>query len=554
MTMKLKRIVLLIAVCLQALSLAAAPRIVRPGVKSPTTFAIFIDSRSYEAAAAEVDAYRAAVERDGLGTYLLIDEWQNPESVRSEIIRMTEAQPHLEGVVFVGDIPIAMIRDGQHLTSAFKSSQDRDWKDSSVPSDRYYDDPELQFEFLRRDADEPLYFYYSLSPESRQHIASPIYSARIKPPKREGADSDELLRAYLRKVVKAHAEQNELDNLFVFRGHGYNSEAPEAWAGEQIALREQLPALFRTGSTVRFYDFESRWPMKPYLLEKMARKGVDVALCHHHGAPDTQYLNGYRNGSGMNVSIENIKRFLRSKIDGHKDPEKRKAELIAYYGVPEAWCQLSDSLHTADSLLDQAMDVHIEDLYNRPMNPRMVMFDACYNGSFHLDECIAASYIFGPGDCIVTQGNSVNALQDKWPDRYIGLLDCGVRIGQWGRHVHYLEPARRLRRRNADPLRGAARQRTGLHLYPRLVSVRRRAEPPFRGYPARLLQRRERTRIVGPSQLCGTSQDGDAADSLRFDADGVGGGDQTDRIGVWPYRGFLLLLSSVRIVNSGISQ
>ena len=439
MTMKLKRIVLLIAVCLQALSLAAAPRIVRPGVKSPTTFAIFIDSRSYEAAAAEVDAYRAAVERDGLGTYLLIDEWQNPESVRSEIIRMTEAQPHLEGVVFVGDIPIAMIRDGQHLTSAFKSSQDRDWKDSSVPSDRYYDDPELQFEFLRRDADEPLYFYYSLSPESRQHIASPIYSARIKPPKREGADSDELLRAYLRKVVKAHAEQNELDNLFVVRGHGYNSEAPEAWAGEQIALREQLPALFRTGSTVRFYDFESRWPMKPYLLEKMARKGVDVALCHHHGAPDTQYLNGYRNGSGLNVSIENIKRFLRSKIDGHKDPEKRKAELIAYYGVPEAWCQLSDSLHTADSLLDQAMDVHIEDLYNRPMNPRMVMFDACYNGSFHLDECIAASYIFGPGDCIVTQGNSVNALQDKWPDRYIGLLDCGVRIGQWGRHVHYLE-------------------------------------------------------------------------------------------------------------------
>ena len=439
MAMKLKKIVLLIAVCLQALSLAAAPRIIRPGVKSATTFAIFIDSRSYDAAAAEVDAYRAAVERDGLGTYLLIDTWQNPESVRSEIVRMTEARPPLEGVVFIGDIPVAMIRDAQHLTSAFKSSQDRDWKDSSVPSDRYYDDPELQFEFIRRDADEPLYFYYSLTPESRQHIASPIYSARIKPPKREGTDSDELLRTYLRKVVKAHEEQNVLDNLFVFRGHGYNSEAPEAWAGEQIALREQLPALFRTGSSVRFYDFESRWPMKPYLLEKMARKGVDVALCHHHGSPDMQYLNGYRNGSSMNVSIENIKLFLRSKLDGRKDPEKRKAEMIAYYGVPEAWCRLSDSLHTADSVLNRTMDVHIDDLYERPMNPRMVMFDACYNGSFHLDDCIATSYIFGPGDCVVTQGNSVNALQDKWPDRYIGLLDCGVRIGQWGRHVHYLE-------------------------------------------------------------------------------------------------------------------
>ncbi len=437
--MKLRKIILLTAVCLQSLSLAAAPRIVRPGVKSATTFAIFIDSRSYAAATAEVDAYRAAVERDGLGTYLLVDEWPNPECVRSEIIRLEQAQPPLEGMVFIGDIPVAMIRDAQHLTSAFKSNQNRDWKDSSVPSDRYYDDPKLQFEFLRRDADEPLYFYYSLTPESPQHIASPLYSARIKPPKREGVDSDELLRAYLRKVVKAHAERNELDNLFVFRGHGYNSEAPEAWAGEQIALREQLPALFRTGGTVRFYDFESRWPMKPYLLEKMGRKGVDVALCHHHGSPDTQYLNGYQNGSGMSISIENIQRFLRSKIDGSKDPEKRTAEMAAYYGVPEAWCRLSDSLHAADSIYNRMMDIHIEDLHARPMNPRMVMFDACYNGSFHLDDCIASSYIFGPGDCIIAQGNTVNALQDKWPDRYLGLLDCGVRIGQWGRHVHYLE-------------------------------------------------------------------------------------------------------------------
>ena len=108
---------------------------------------------------------------------------------------------------------------------------------------------------------------------------------------------------------------------------------------------------------------------------------------------------------------------------------------------------------------------------------------------------------------------------------------------------HPADSARRLRRRNADPLRGAARQRTGLHLYPRPVSVRRRAEPPFRGHPARLLQRRKRARIVGPSQLRRPAQDGDAADPLRFDADGMGGGDQTGRIGVWPYRGFLLLLS-----------
>ena len=83
-----------------------------------------------------------------------------------------------------------------------------------------------------------------------------------------------------------------------------------------------------------------------------------------------------------------------------------------------------------DSIADLRTGIILEEVEAIAPNARFVVFDACYNGSFHLDECIAASYIFGPGDCIVTQGNSVNALQDKWPDRYIGLLDCGVRIGQ----------------------------------------------------------------------------------------------------------------------------
>lgn len=38
------------------------------------------------------------------------------------------------------------------------------------------------------------------------------------------------------------------------RGHGYNSEDPLAWSGEQIALREQLPQIFKSGNTVKFYD------------------------------------------------------------------------------------------------------------------------------------------------------------------------------------------------------------------------------------------------------------------------------------------------------------
>ena len=430
--------ILLLAVLVPLLT-DAAPRITRPGIKSATTFAIFVDRCSYAEATQEIDGYRAILESEGLGTYLLVDEWPSPEPIREEIEAMIGGRTPLEGAVFIGEIPIPMIRDAQHLTSAFKADQERKWQSSSVPSDRYYDDPALQFEFLRQDEENPLFFYYSLAPESPQYIASKIYTARIRPPKREGVDSYELLRAYLRKVVAAHREVNKLDNLFVFRGHGYNSEALEAWSGEQVSLREQLPGLFAPGNKVRFYDFQSRWPMKPYLLEKMSQPDVDVALCHHHGSPTMQYITGYRNGSDINTSIENIRLYLRSMIAGRKNPEERTKYFVERYGIPEAWCEVSDSLVTADSIFNHMMDVHLEDLYDREMNPRFVMFDACFNGSFYKDDCIASSYIFGPGKTIVTQGNTVNSLQDKWPDRYIGLLDCGLRIGQWGCHVHYLE-------------------------------------------------------------------------------------------------------------------
>ncbi|WP_290540479.1 HEAT repeat domain-containing protein [Alistipes sp.] len=435
----MKRFRILCLALVLPLLTVAAPQITPPGVKSATTFAIFVDSRSYAGAAREIDAYRAVLETEGLGTYLLVDAWASPEPIREQIEAMIGGRAPLEGAVFIGEIPIPMIRDAQHLTSAFKANQARDWASSSVPSDRYYDDPALKFEFLRRDEANPLLFYYSLSPESPQYIASQIYTARIRPPKRAGVDSVDLLRAYLRKVVAAHREANALDNLFVFRGHGYNSEALEAWSGEQVSLREQLPGLFAPGNKVRFYDFQSRWPMKPYLLEKMSQPDVDVALCHHHGSPTLQYITGYRSGSDINTSIENIRLYLRSKIAGSKDPRERTKYFVERYGVPEAWCAVSDSLLVADSIFNHMMDIHVEDLRDRAMNPRFVMFDACFNGSFHKDDCIASGYIFGPGRTIVTQGNTVNALQDKWPGRYIGLLDCGLRIGQWGRHVHYLE-------------------------------------------------------------------------------------------------------------------
>lgn len=427
---------------------AEAQEIIKPGLKSATSFAIIIDKASYAKARSAVDGYRRSIEDDGLGTYIAIDDWKSPEEIRRLLREWhSDRRQPLEGAVFVGDIPIPMIRDAQYLTSAFKMSQKRSWQASSVPSDRYYDDFSLQFGFIRKDADRSDLFYYTLLPESAQTIAPDIYTARIRPPKRKGADRYRLLADYLEKVVRIKAEEahgNLLDNLTMARGHGYNSEDPNAWAGEQLALREQMPQLFRPGATARFMSFEMYYPVRKLYVNEVCRDNLDVMLFHHHGAPDTQYLNGYPECSAIGPSIDNVKRFLRSKIGRYAGKDCRDSIVAVYaqrYDVPEKWCReaFDADLQAKDSIFNAEMDLHLEDFRNVHPNARFVWFDACYNGSFHEDDCIADAYIFNSGKTVATMGNTVNSLQDKWPDEFVGLLASGMRLGQFCRHTAYLE-------------------------------------------------------------------------------------------------------------------
>lgn len=80
------------------------------------------------------------------------------------MLRQLWEQPKapIEGAVLIGDIPVVMVRDAQHLTSAFKMDQTAfDRWESSVPSDRFYDDFSLEFAPLGRDSIHPGCFYYS---------------------------------------------------------------------------------------------------------------------------------------------------------------------------------------------------------------------------------------------------------------------------------------------------------------------------------------------------------------------------------------------------------
>ena len=425
---------------------ASAQEVIPPGVQTPTTFAIVVDRASYRQAETELTDYKRSIEADGLGAYVLITDSLPPDSIRAWLQAKHAGRRPLEGCVLVGDVPIPMLRDAQHLTSAFKMDQRADWRDSSVPSDRYYDDFGLRFDYLKRDEGRPLYYYYSLRADSRQYLAPDIYSARIKPLELDGRDKYQLLRDYLRKVVreKRTRADNALDSLSMARGHGYNSEDRIAWAGEQLALREQLPQLFRPGGTVKFFDFDTEYPAKPALLNEVQTQGLDVMLFHHHGAPDTQYLNGYENVNAVQPSIANVKRFLRSKV-ASMARRKGREEAVAYYaktyGVPREWCEeaFDPALQEADSLQNLTLDIYTTDLHALRPQARFVMLDACFNGSFYEKDYIAGAYLFNGGGTIATQGGTVNTIQDKWPDEFLGLLAAGMRLGQFNRLVCFLE-------------------------------------------------------------------------------------------------------------------
>lgn len=437
-----------ILLALFAIAYVQGQNIIEPSIKSKTSFAIVVDTKSYNEANEEIEAYKKVIENDGLGTYILTHDWQNPDQIRDLLIKLyNNKKAPLEGTVFIGDIPIPMLRDAQHLTSAFKMDQKRNWQESSIPSDRFYDDFELKFDYIKQDSVKPLYHYYSLRADSEQRLNSNIYSARIKPLEKGKTDKYTQLRNYLKKVVSVRTleKNNIIDQLTVARGHGYNSESRVAWAGEQLALKEQLPELFKAGNFVKFMDFDTFWPMKPYLLNEILSPNLDIMLFHHHGSNDYQYINGYKSGSDVHTSKENIKIYLRSKINSAVKKGKDKEETIRHYmeylDVPRSWCEeaFDPELMAKDSIMNENLDILVRDILNLSPNARFVMFDACYNGSFYEDENIAGAYIFNDGKTIAVQGNTVNAIQDKWPDQLIGLLNYGLRIGHWNKYVQYLE-------------------------------------------------------------------------------------------------------------------
>ena len=181
--------------------------------------------------------------------------------------------------------------------------------------------------------------------------------------------------------------------------------------------------------------------------------------------------------------------------------------MMSEYGLTEEFFSplVLDSLKRSDSLFAANVNIVLEDLPQVHMQPRISIFDACYNGSFHEQGYVPGYHVFGDGQTIVAQGNTVNVLQDKWALELLGMLREGVRVGFWHKDVQYLEthligdPTFRFSREGQETLnrnlaQNSAKTRIWIKMVknpnPNLQSIalRQLAKNPPAGYEALLLK------------------------------------------------------------------
>lgn len=414
-------------------------------------FAIVIDQESYNQAKAEIDQYQQVVASRGLEPILVIDRWGVPDSIRQELIRLYSTPTHpIEGCVFIGDIPVPMLRDAQHMTTAFKMNQESDEgiAASSVPSDRYYDSFDLKWDFLQRDEENSEYFYYSLRADCPQKLRPTIYSARIFPRTNERGEKYEKLRRYMQRVNEADANNNPLDRIFYFSGAGFISESVDARIDEKIEYNDQFPWTKGQQQSIEYIDWKRDKFVKTRLTNQMQNRYIDYAVLHHHGSEDTEYLSDMPDGEDFVEVVQLLKMYLRENYAhgisrGMSKAEiKHRLEEFLEAEIPDSWLKgaLDEAQIAADEAFEYQCDLHLPEFANYHPQARFVSLDACYNGSFHLQENVQEAYLFGQGNgTLAVLANSVNVLQDKWVNRYIGLLGLGMRIGHMAQYNAYLE-------------------------------------------------------------------------------------------------------------------
>lgn len=424
---------------------AMAQSYIRPSGKVTTTsYAVITDPATYKECADVLREYQTVLGSESLPTTIVYHDWKNPEQVKG-VIKKLHKKEHLEGVMLLGDVPMPMIRKAQHMTSAFKMDESAyPMRDSSVPSDRFYDDFHLKFDFIKQDSAETQFYYYNLAADSPQLIQCDIYSARVKAID-NGEDPSTQYHRFFLKAIAEHKADNRLDQFFSYTGHGSYSNSLTAWTPESFTLREQMPGVFDTTGRARFIRYNFCDYPKDDVINMIKRDDLDLTIFHEHGVPERQYLSGSPGSTRWNDHVDKLKYSLREQarrqVDNPAGLASLKTRIADRYGMDSTWIDgYDDPVQIAsDSLLDAQTGIVLAEVTQIKPNSRMVIFDACYNGDFREKDYIAARYIMAEGKTVTTFANTVNVLQDKMANELLGLLGMGARVGQWAKLTNILE-------------------------------------------------------------------------------------------------------------------
>lgn len=422
--------------------------VVRSSRKAASAFAIVVDKATNSAAHDGLKKYSEMLENEGLAVHRLITDNATPEEIRRELHHLLSLKPAIEGAILVGDIPIAMIRNAQHLTTAFKMDEEKfDFAQSSVPSDRFYDDPRLRFHFISQDEKDPNKYYFRLDEVGAQSLAPAFYTARVYVPKTMRGDAYKLIDEYFHKVVEVRSRPSKVNRMVTFAGHGYNSDCLVAWADERRMYLESFPQLAQRNEGLLSFNFRTTHDMKKVLLHELMKGHADIMIFNEHGSNDTQYLT-------TNLAINDRKTalnlFQASLFDKLRTVRSQTPEAVdsvqaamqkEYKLLPDFFAEAFDPRRiTADSLRLAGYDLTTADMgHDFAPTPTLVVLDACYNGDFSDSDYVAAHYLFSPGSTITVQANSRNVLQDRWTNRAFGLLNHGLSTGEHNRLIASLE-------------------------------------------------------------------------------------------------------------------
>ncbi|SEW43206.1 HEAT repeat domain-containing protein [Chitinophaga arvensicola] len=440
----MKRLIFSFTLLFAATQVWAQAQIKQPGKLHASAVAIVVDETTYRATQPAIDAYKNMLEtKEGLSAYLVVHTWKDAQEVKDVLQQLYKKPLQLEGAVLIGNIPVPMIRNAQHLTTALKIDELKyDMERSSVASDRFYDDLHLQFRFVSQDEKKPLLFYYELTEQSPQVVHSDFYSARISP-NGDANTQYAAIRDFLAKAVAARDKKDTLDHVLTFAGPSYNSESLSAWLDENDALKEVFPLAWKHPYQHRHLNYRMEEQMKFRLLSELQRPQLDLAIFTNHGLTALQHVNGIYSSDDASEVLEHLQLFVRADyrklVKRGQEPAKVIATLSKRYNVTSSWFDQVDSLRVSDSLAIAATDIVTADMAHIAPQPRMMFFNACGNAAFHEEDNLANAYLFNKGNTVVAHGNTINVLQDKWLLQQLGALSYGVRAGIWATRTNTLE-------------------------------------------------------------------------------------------------------------------